>query len=97
MSYHIDILSKAQYELFETWNWYEDKQPGLGKRFRQAFFDKAKLIQNDPLQYPVKNKLREAILSGFPFIIVYKMDKHSNTIYILSVFHMSRHPKRKRR
>jgi plasmid stabilization system protein ParE len=97
MTYHFDILPKAQDELFEAWTWYEEKQVGLGKRFRQVFFSKIELILSSPLQYPVKNKFREAIINDFPYIIVYRVNSSNNIIYIISVFHMNRHPKRKHR
>jgi len=28
MNYTVDLSLKAQKELFEAWNWYEDEQPG---------------------------------------------------------------------
>lgn len=34
MNYRIEYLQKARTELIEAWKWYEDKQPGLGDKFR---------------------------------------------------------------
>lgn len=88
-------LPKAQKEILEAWEWYEDQQQGLGDRFKEAVRDKIELILNNPLHYPLKGKYHEAQTDNFPFLIIYKIDKRQELILILSVFHTSRHPKRK--
>jgi plasmid stabilization system protein ParE len=100
VNYNVTLLPKARRELTEIWTWYEDKQVGLGERFEQEFFKKAEFIQNSPLQYAVKNNYkknfyREVLLDGFPYIIVFRIIEKEQIIYIASVFHTSRHPKRK--
>ncbi|WP_299584574.1 type II toxin-antitoxin system RelE/ParE family toxin [Mucilaginibacter sp.] len=95
MSYAVDLFLKARKELFETREWYEEKQPGLGKRFEDEVFRKIYLIQNNPLHYPSKNGFREIRIDVFPYLLVYKVVKSSNMIFIVTTFHMSRHPKRK--
>jgi len=88
-------LAKAQLEILDAWEWYEEKQAGLGDRFKQALAEKIKLIQENPLHYPVKGKYREAKTDTFTFLIVFKFNKRDKIIYIISVFHTSRHPKKK--
>jgi hypothetical protein len=95
MSYNVDLLPKARLELLEARLWYEDQKQGLGARFREEVFKKIGLIQNNPLHYPLKQGLREAQTEVFPYLIVYKVIKKSNLIMIVSVFHTSRHPKKK--
>jgi plasmid stabilization system protein ParE len=97
MNYAVDLSLKARLELFETRLWYEERQKGLGKRFREDVFRKIDLIQSNPLHYPLKNGLREAETDVFPYLIVYKVVKSKNLILIVSVFHMKRHPKKKKR
>lgn len=36
MNYSFLLLPKAQSEILEAWEWYEDKQPGLGDRFKNG-------------------------------------------------------------
>ncbi len=88
-------LVKAQLEILDAWEWYEDKQSGLGDRFKNEVYKKIKAIQKNPLHYPLKGKYREAQIDIFPFLIVFKYDKNGSKIFVLSVFHMSRHPKKK--
>ena len=88
-------LPKAQREILKAWEWYEDQQEGLGDRFKEEVRNKISLILSNPLHYPVKGKYREALIDNFPFLIIYKIDKSNDRILILSVFHTSRHPKKK--
>jgi len=97
MNYSVDFFVKARLELFEARLWYENQEQGLGKRFKEEVFRKIDLIQNNPLHYPLKNGLHEAITDVFPYIIVYKVIKSRKMIIIVSVFHMKRHPKRKKK
>ena len=87
-------LPRAQKEILDTWEWYENKQPGLGDHFKQEVRDKINLIVKNPLHYPLKGKYREAQIDIFPFLLIYKIIK--DKIFIVSVFHTSRHPKKKR-
>lgn len=96
MTYTVEMSPKAEKELYQAWAWYEDEQPGLGIRFEKEFFRKIGLIQSNPLHYPLKKELREAMMETFPYLLVYKVSERKNMILIVSVFHMSRHPKKKR-
>jgi len=96
MSYVVELLDKARYELFESWKWYEEKEEGLGHRFEEAVYRKLYLIAGSPLHYPLKaGKYREAQVEDFPFIIVFKTDERRNLIIVYTLFHTSRHPRRK--
>jgi len=88
-------LPKAQKEILAAWEWYEDQQQGLGDRFKEEVRNKIQSILNNPWHYPLKGNFHEAQTDNFPFLIIYKIDKHEDRILILSVFHTSRHPKRK--
>ncbi|MBS1935209.1 MAG: type II toxin-antitoxin system RelE/ParE family toxin, partial [Bacteroidetes bacterium] len=46
--------------------------------------------------YSIRYKnYREAILSIFPFIVIYRINKKKKIVFIISVFHSKRNPKRK--
>jgi plasmid stabilization system protein ParE len=96
MSYSIEMSPKAEKEFYEAWEWYESERPGLGERFEKEFFKKIDLIINGPLHYALKKGLREARTDIFPYLLIYKVSEKKGVILIVSVFHMSRHPKRKR-
>ena len=97
MNYTVDLLFKARQEIFESWVWYEEQEDGLGDRFEDAVFEKIALIAANPLHYPLKKGTYEANTDKFPFLIVYRINKRRKLIMIVSVFHTSRHPKKKRR
>lgn len=46
--YAYEILLKARTELLEAWEWYEDRQEGLGDRFKDQVFQK---ITQLPIKY----------------------------------------------
>jgi len=95
MSFSCLQLPKAQKEILEAWEWYEDKQSGLGDRFKQFLFRKIESISENPSYYPLKGKYHEALVDDFPFLIIYKIVGQTKEILIISVFHTSRHPNKK--
>ncbi|MDR3695526.1 type II toxin-antitoxin system RelE/ParE family toxin [Mucilaginibacter sp.] len=96
MNYTVDLLFKARQEIFDGWKWYEKEPKGLGDRFEDEVFRKIALIAANPLHYPLKKGAREAVTETFPYLIIYKINESRKLIMILSVFHTSRHPKKKR-
>ena len=89
------LLPKAQIEILDAWVWYEGQRPGLGDQFKDEVGKQIKLVVKNPLYYQLKGKYREAKTAIFPFLIVYRYNKRTNMVLIVSVFHTSRHPKRK--
>ena len=72
MGFRLGILLSAKIDIWESMNWYNEKQPGLGNRFYADFVSTAKYIVINPYLFPVKrNPLRECILKKFPYIIIY--------------------------
>jgi hypothetical protein len=45
MAYTVEMSPKAEKELYKAWAWYEEEQPGLGRRFQNEFFRKIGLIK----------------------------------------------------
>lgn len=98
MTYTSEFLRKARMELTEAWEWYEDRQSGLGDRFKQHVFNCIKLIEQNPEQYPERRKnYREAIIKIFPYLIIYRIHKRKRIIAVVSVFHTRRSPRKKYR
>jgi hypothetical protein len=40
MSFTPILSERAQLELLEAWKWYEDKQTGLGDKFKKELYGK---------------------------------------------------------
>lgn len=89
---------EAEIEYRESFIWYELRLEGLGERFRQAVNETIKKIELNPEIYEKKRRgFREAPVSGIPFKIVYYILQKENTVFISSVFHTSRSPRKKYR
>lgn len=98
MIYSSVFLLKAHAELLEAWEWYEDRQSGLGDRFKQEIYKCISTIEQHPERYPERRKdYREAFVKIFPYLIIYRIHKRKKVIAIVSVFHTRRNPKKKYR
>lgn len=90
------FLPRALNELLEAWEWYEDRQIGLGERFKTDIYKLIDNIEQLPDRYPNKKKnYREARLKSFPYLVLYRINKKQKKIVITSIFHTSRHPSKK--
>lgn len=74
-------------------DWYEHRRKGLGKKFISIIEMKISEICEHPYAHPKKKTKyhREAIVSMFPFKIIYAI--HRKEIVIQAVFHTKRNPK----
>jgi plasmid stabilization system protein ParE len=96
MADKVKISSLAQKEFDESSLWYEDQAVGLGERFANNIYKCIDVILIDPKVYhKTKGNLREFVVDGFPFIILYEYD--GAIVNILHFFHTSRNPKLKYR
>lgn len=96
MTYTVIFLAKARLELLESWIWYEDRQVGLGDRFKEEVYKAIQQIEQNLEGYPVRKKpYQEKLLDVFPYLIIYRIDKKDSIIIIVSIFHAKRHPRRK--
>ena len=93
MSYPSVFLARSLRELFEAWEWYEDRQVGLGDRFRNHVYKKIRNIETYPERYPnKKGNFRETRLKSLPYLIIYRINKRQKKIVLVSIFHTSRNP-----
>ena len=94
--YRTIFSSKAQREIAESWNWYEDRQLGLGDRFLNEIAEHIRKIEQTPIRFPIRFKsYREESVPVFPFLIIYRINEKKKIIRIVSIFHTSRNPTRK--
>lgn len=56
-SFTYEIVLRARNEILEAWEWYEDRQEGLGDRFINQISFKIKQVVQMPERYPEKKKL----------------------------------------
>ena len=87
------LLADAKDDLDEAYNWYESNEIGLGDRFLNYIQDGLSLIRQHPETFPVcASNFRRALISKFPFEIIYKNE--GNRIVIYSVFNCSQNPQK---
>lgn len=97
--YSYTLHPEADKEYADAYIWYEDQQVGLGEKFIEAVNKKITDIAAQPELYGSKNKgYRETIVSKvFPFNIVYRIARKHKEIYVASIYHNKRDPKKKYR
>lgn len=96
LTYTSILSSRAGKEILQSWQWYEERQQGLGDRFVREVVRCIGKIEKTPERY-VKRVMeyREVQLDVFPYLVIYRMDKRKMLIRIVSVFHTARSTKKK--
>ncbi|MGH2644305.1 MAG: type II toxin-antitoxin system RelE/ParE family toxin [Chitinophagaceae bacterium] len=95
-AYFIIISRHTQEEILNSWEWYEEQRKGLGDLFIENIMNRIQDIQDHPELYIIRYKgYREAMVNHFPFLIIFKINKREKIVRVLSVFHISRSPKKK--
>jgi hypothetical protein len=56
IAYHSILSTKAQKEITESWNWYEDRQQVLGDRFLNEVIGRIQAIEKSPNRFPSRYK-----------------------------------------
>lgn len=97
MPYTYTLHPLAHQDMIDAYEWYENKSTGLGEEFGKTIATKIGIILSNPFVFSSKAKkhYREAILQKFPFIIVYKINEATKSVYILSIHHAKKHPRNK--
>lgn len=87
LTYH----PEADAELTQTSRYYEDRSPGLGRRFLQAFDEAVADILASPKLWPVMDRdVHYHSLRSSPFGVLYRFS--NDEVRIFSIKHHSRHP-----
>lgn len=90
------LSTRAQKEITDAWQWYEDRQQGLGDRFVSEVIGIVHKIEQTPERYPIRYKsYKEAPLPVFPYLLIYRINKRKRAVRIVSVFHTSLNPRKK--
>jgi plasmid stabilization system protein ParE len=93
MSRQLTIRPEAENDLFEAFEWYEGRVPGLGLEFIRTVDSLFSSIIRNPQAYPVVYKtVRRALTRKFPYEVFFIADVVS--VAILAVFHAKRNPQR---
>ena len=83
---------EAELDLAEAYEWYEERDKGLGSEFIRAVGTCVHQIERYPEMYPVVYRnVRQAVTRRFPYSILYLVEVDS--VVVISVFHASRDPR----
>lgn len=85
----------ARAELIEAQDWYEERSPGLGRRFRHEIDVVVERMIANPRQFPVVfQNVRRALARRFPYSIFFVIE--GAMLVVIACFHGSRDPLQKR-
>lgn len=93
-SYKVKISDDALLDIQNAADWYDERLPKLGSRFKKAVKTQIKLLKNNADGYSVRyGEVRCALVKKFPFLIHFIINEKNQIIEIFAVFHTSRNPK----
>lgn len=98
MSLPVDYHTLARSDLYAAWEWYEDRQTGLGDRFAVAVDATVSRASRWPTAgSPVRRDQhgdivdRKLATPGFPYAVRYRVI--DNTLVVMAVTHQHRRPR----
>lgn len=86
MAFTIIIKEEAHEEAVEAFNYYEEKQPGLGDRFLRSLESVYKNLYENPQHYGYINEdtnkiFRDVKLKKFPYVVVFEIMGSNVIVY----------------
>jgi hypothetical protein len=98
-AYTIDFHPSVESDYDEAFQWYELQKEGLGEQFLLHVRQKLIQIITAPQTYGAKGNIRyrEALVDGFPYLIIYKIYPKSKHFFVSSIHHARKNPKKKYR
>ena len=86
------IRPAAEADLKEAYEWYEQREAGLGVEYLRCVDSCVQLVRRQPEIYPMIHKhVRQGVVRRFPYSVMYFIA--GDDIIVASVFHASRDPK----
>ncbi len=93
MDANLVFATEAEQDIAEAYNWYEGRRSGLGEEFLTCIDASVYKICRDPKLYPIiHEEYRRALVRRFPYAIFYEYSE--GIIWVYSIFHTSRNPKK---
>ena len=91
MSLPLDFHPAVRDEIDDAYDWYEQRQPGLGRDFLDEVERVLAEIIANPARYGFADAdIREGLLRRFPYAVYYRV--LTDRIRVLAVYHTSRNP-----
>jgi len=86
MPFTVVVKEEAHQDTIDAYNYYEQKQPGLGERFLETLLERYTDLSTQPSHYshieedPLK-VLRDVRLKRFPFVVVFEITDTEVIVY----------------
>lgn len=86
------LTEKAQEDLEDAYQWYEEQEPGLGKDFIKSVDIKIAEIKSNPFHHQTvqNDNIRRTLTNKFPFSIYFENEEVLITIF--AIIHQRRSP-----
>ncbi len=92
MKYKVLFTEEARIDVKDSFDWYENKQKELGKRFIADIDKQLTYIIENPFSFKERtDHKRICPLKKFPFLIVYEVEHDQIVVY--AIFHTSLNPR----
>lgn len=89
----IIVSREAEFDLDESFIWYEEQKDNLGFEFIEAFENTLKDILLNPYYASlIEGEARSASLKRFPYSVVYRIDLERLQVRVIAIIHQHRHP-----
>lgn len=93
MSRSVVFRRVAKLELYDAISWYDEREEGLGHRFRLAISQQLERVAESPDQFAyIREPVRRAVLRRFPYSIYFLSE--TDRVVVLAIFHVKRSPQR---
>ena len=93
MSLTLLLIPEAKQDAQEAFLWYEERSNGLGIDFLSRTEEILLNIQENPKIYPViTGAFRRAMVTRFPYMVIFELDTERSTCIIYAIFHCSQNP-----
>ena len=82
----------AEADLQEAYEWYEQREAGLGAEFMRCVDSCVQLIRRHPEMYPAIHKhVRQGVVRRFPYSVMYFTA--NDNVLVTAIFHAARDPR----
>lgn len=90
-TYEVILTQRAKQDIQNAITWYDEQQPGVGRKFHSFLKTSIGIIQNSPHFEIRYGQIRCYKVKRFPYLIHFLLE--ADVIYILAVIHTHQDPK----
>jgi hypothetical protein len=93
MKFAVEFNPEFYSDIEQAFDWYNEKQSGLGDKFITAVKQQTEKLSTSPLHFAVKyDNIRCMNFKKFPYLLHYRVDEELKIVRVEALFHTSRNP-----